>query len=129
MAKRAFLSLATALAAIGAGGCTYDGGYGRTGPGGYAYGGGEWDGPRQAYAGDLHGPGLHLLDPWLKETAEGRAIVTLGFRDAARGFVSEDVAHRANIWFRRYADHDGDMRITDPEIRTALVAAAGSYVR
>ncbi|HEV2866517.1 MAG TPA: hypothetical protein VGX37_08370, partial [Allosphingosinicella sp.] len=83
----------------------------------------------RAYEGDLEGPGLSILDPWLKETAEGRAIVTLGFREAARGFVSDDVAHRANIWFRRYADYDGDMRITDAEIRTALVTAAGRYVR
>jgi hypothetical protein len=129
MATRTFLSLAAALAAIAAGGCTYEGGYGRASHGGYAYGGGEWDGPRPGHAGDLDGPGHRLLDPWLKETPEGRAIVTLGFRDAARGHVSEDVAHRANIWFRRYADHDGDMRITDPEIRTALVAAAGRYLR
>jgi hypothetical protein len=56
-------------------------------------------------------------------------VVTLGFRDAAGGVVSEDVAHRANIWFRCYADRDRDMIVTDPEIRTALVAAAGRYVR
>ena len=81
------------------------------------------------YRGDLRGPGLEILDPWLRETREGRAIVTLGFSDAAEGFVSEDTAHRANIWFRRYADENCDMRITDPEIRTALVAAAGRYLR
>jgi hypothetical protein len=130
MRKRTSLFLATAtLAVLGAAGCTYDGGYSRAGPGGYAYGGGEWDGPRRAYEGDLEGPGLGVLDPWLKETPEGRAIVTLGFREAARGHVTEDVAHRANIWFRRYADQNRDMRITDPEIRTALVAAAARYMR
>ena len=53
----------------------------------------------------------------------------MGFMAAAEGFVSEDTAHRANIWFRRYADQDRDMRITDPEIRTALVVAAGRYLR
>ena len=63
------------------------------------------------------GPGVAILDPWLAETREGVAIVTLGFSDAAEGEVSEDVAHRANIWFRRYADSDRDMRITDEEIR------------
>ncbi len=126
MRQRAFLTLATTLAALAASACTH-GGYGRQG--GYAYGGGEWEGPRRTYAGDLDGPGVALLDPWLKETREGRAIVTLGFRAAARGFVSEDIAHRANIWFRRYADHDCDMRVTDPEIRTALVAAAAPYLR
>lgn len=130
MGKPTFQFVAAAsLAALSAGGCTYDGGYGRNGPGGYAYDGGEWDGPRRAYEGELEGPGLVVLDPWLKETPEGRAIVTLGFREAARGHVGEDVAHRANIWFRRYADQNRDMRVTDPEIRTALVAAAGRYLR
>ena len=40
-------------------------------------------GPRAPHAGPLHGPGLAILDPWLRETPEGRAVVTLGFRDAA----------------------------------------------
>lgn len=127
MRQRALLSLMAGVATLGIGGCAH-GGYSGP-PGHHAYGGGEWDGPRSPYAGPLHGPGLDLLDPWLKETPEGRAVVTLGFRDAGEGFVSEDVAHRANIWFRRYADSDGDMRVTDPEIRTALVVAAGRYVR
>jgi len=122
MRQRAFLFLATSLAALAA--CAHGGHHGR-----YAYGGSEWSGTRQAYEGDLHGPGLAVLDPWLKETREGRAVVTLGFRDAGRGFVSEDVAHRANIWFRRYADQDCDLQVTDPEIRTALVAAAARYLR
>lgn len=83
--------------------------------------------PRRAYEGELSGPGVAILDDWLKETREGRAIVTLGFAEAHRGVVSEDVAHRANIWFRRYADQNRDMTVTDPEIRTALVAAAGRW--
>lgn len=107
-----------AFAALGASGCASD----------YAYRGDEWA-TRRPYAGELRGPGVDILDPWLIETPEGRAVVTLGFRDAGNGFVSEDVAHRANIWFRRYADHDCDMRVTDVEIRTALVAAAGRYLR
>lgn len=94
-----------------------------------AYRGREWAEPRRPFEGALTGPGLAILDDWLKETPEGRAVVTLGFRDAARGAVSEDVAHRANLWFRLYADQDRDMILTDPEIRTALVAAAGRYVR
>ncbi len=125
MRQRAFLSLLAGLTALGVAGCA-TGGYHH---GRHAYGGGEWSGPRQAFAGDLHGPGVALLDPWLKETREGRAVVTLGFRDAARGFVSEDVADRANRWFRRYADQDCDMRVTDPEIRVALATAAGRYLR
>ena len=126
MRQRFILSLLAGVAALGVTACAHDS-YGRHGR--HAYGGGEWSGPRQAYEGDLHGPGLAILDPWLKETREGRAVVTLGFRDAARGLVSEDVAHRANIWFRRYADRDCDLRITDPEIRVALVSAAARFLR
>ena len=117
MTKHAILALA---ASAGLAACTYGDGH--------AYHGGEWDGPRQPYQGALRGPGVEILDPWLAETEEGRAIVTLGFRDAADGEISEDIAHRANIWFRRYADSDRDMRVTDPEIRTALVAAGGRYL-
>ncbi|MGQ0661706.1 hypothetical protein [Sphingosinicella sp.] len=94
----------------------------------HAYAGAAWDGDRPE-VDELDGPGVEILDRWLAETREGRAIVTIGFRDAAEGEVSEDVAHRANIWFRRYADSDHDMRITDEEIRIALVAAGGRYLR
>jgi len=114
------IGVALILAAAMLGGCTTS--RQRT------YDGEAWA-TRQPYQGELNGPGVALLDPWLIGTDEGRAIVTLGFRDAANGFVSEDVAHRANIWFRHYADQDCDLRITDSEIRTALVAAAGQYLR
>ena len=99
---------------------------------GPAYRGGAWAEPRAVRApfeGALSGPGLAQLDDWLKETPEGRAIVTLGFSDAAGGVISAETADRANIWFRRYADSNHDMTITDPEIRTALVAAASRYSR
>ena len=135
MRGRVLATFAAGLAAVSATGCAddyYGAGYGRGpayGPDGYAYDGRAWAGERRPFAGELHGPGIALLDPWLKETAEGRAVVTLGFNEAAEGFVSEEIAHRANIWFRRYADENRDMRITDPEIRTALVAAAGAYLR
>ncbi|WP_114951162.1 hypothetical protein [Sphingosinicella terrae] len=130
MRLRAMRMILVGAAAAMTAGCVSDGYHGGGGPyGGYAYDGGDWAGERRAYGGDLRGPGVPLLDPWLTETEEGRAIVTVGFYDSAEGFVSEEIAHRANIWFRRYADHDRDMRITDPEIRTALVAAAGRYVR
>jgi hypothetical protein len=135
MRRRGLTILTAGLAAIAAAGCAEDyygeryGGGPVHGPDGYAYDGRAWAGERRPFAGDLHGPGIALLDPWLKETAEGRAVVTLGFRETAEGFVSEEIAHRANIWFRRYADENRDMRITDPEIRTALVAAAGAYLR
>lgn len=118
-------ALVMAAAALSVGACATD----YSDRGGYSYAGGEWNGERVPFDGDLEGPGVEILDDWLKETREGRTIVTLGFRDAADGVVSEEVAHRANIWFRRYADQDRDMRITDPEIRTALVAAAGRWTR
>ena len=121
MNKRA-ITLLTALGAMAAGGCA-------TTDDQVAYDGGDYGGPRLPYAGELQGPGVALLDPWLLETPEGRAVVTLGFSEAANGMVSEDVAHRANIWFRRYADENCDMRVTDAEIRTALVTATGRYLR
>ncbi len=110
--------LAIGAVALGASGCAAD--MER------AYAGAAWGGERPEIE-ELEGPGVAILDPWLAETREGRAIVTVGFQDAAYGEVSEDVAHRANIWFRRYADSDRDMRITDEEIRVALVAAGGRY--
>lgn len=111
---------ALGAAALATGGCAYD--MER------AYAGAAWDGERPV-VDELEGPGVEILDRWLAETREGRAIVTVGFADAATGEVSEDVAHRANIWFRRYADSDRDMRITDEEIRVALVTAGGRYSR
>lgn len=129
--RRMILALSFAAAAFGLAACAHDDfhdvpSYAAYGP--YAYAGHAWA-DRRPYDGDLRGPGVAMLDPWLRETAEGRAIVTLGFHAAAEGFVSEAIADRANIWFRHYADSDGDMRITDPEIRTALVSAAGRFVR
>ena len=128
MRRQARTILTAGLAALAASAC-YEGPAGEIPPGAQVYHGTEWAGARRPWQGDLQGPGVDILDPWLRETAEGRAVVTLGFTTAAEGFISEDVAHRANIWFRRYADHDCDLRITDPEIRTALVAAAGAYLR
>ena len=129
--RRAILATLTAGAALGLAACAHDDfhdapGYAAYGP--YAYAGRAWA-ERRPHQGDLRGSGVAMLDPWLRETAEGRAIVTLGFHAAAEGFVSEAIADRANIWFRHYADSNRDMRITDPEIRTALVAAAGRFVR
>jgi hypothetical protein len=121
-----FLLLALAL---GVSSCAYydDLAHASPGPryGGYdyvgeAYDGAGWEEKRMRLAG----PGADLLDPWLALTSEGRDIVALGFRAGGEGHVSEEMAERANIWFRRYADHDRDMRLTDEEIRTALAHAA-----
>lgn len=131
--RRIILSLLAGGAALAFAGCAsddfyYPHGYGAGPYGNYAYAGHAWR-EQRPYEGELVGPGVGQLDPWLRETDEGRMIVTLGFQDAARGEVSEETADRANIWFRFYADENRDMRITDPEIRTALVAAAGRYLR
>ena len=75
----------------------------------------------------LNGEGVEVLDPWLADTREGQTIVRTGFRDAADGYVDEEIAHRANIWFRRYADTDGDLMLTDAEIRLALVQASAGH--
>ena len=112
---RTLLSFTLGAAALATAGCAYD----MDG----AYAGAAWAGERPQ-VDELHGPGMEILDRWLAETREGRTIVTLGFRDAAYGEISEDTAHRANIWFRRYADTNHDMRITDEEIRVALVMAS-----
>jgi hypothetical protein len=77
----------------------------------------------------VHGPGASILDPWLALTAEGRAILAAGFDMPRDGFVPDDVAARANVWFRRYADHNRDMRLTDEEIRTALAHSASAEAR
>jgi hypothetical protein len=129
MRKRAFITLFAVGVMLTIGACAYDDYYYGRGNGGYAYEGDNWRGERQPYEGELRGPGLGILDPWLLETREGRAIVTLGWNTAGEGVISEEVAHRANIWFRRYADYDRDMKITDPEIRNALVSAAGRHTR
>ncbi len=123
-----------AVAAMAATACAHDpygyGSYGAFDTGHYdaQYSGGAWSGPRVPYAGSgLEGPGVAVLDPWLLETAEGQTIIRAGFRGAQTGFIDEDTAHRINIWFRRYADSNRDLQLTDPEIRLALVQAGGRF--
>lgn len=117
--RRGHNLLLAGMAVLGLSACTgYHDGYG---PGYYS--GGGYDGYR--YDGTDYGAmsGGALLDPWLGETEEGREIVALGFA----GPLDADTARRANVWFRRYADSDGDMRLTDPEIRLALVQASREH--
>lgn len=84
----------------------------------YSYDGDDYaDGA--GYYDSLGGSGEDVLDPWLVLTPEGRDIVATGF--GGDGRLTEETAHRANIWFRRYADTDDDLRLTDEEIRLALV--------
>ena len=131
-------ALSIGLAACGLSACAwgYDGYYepgysypnGYDYPNGYNYGSGpiyyqgtQWNhppapqAPRQPYTGELSGPGVPVLDDWLRETTEGRAIVTLGFHDAFNGVISENVAQRANIWFRHEGDKGDDRDERDEE--------------
>ena len=124
MRRLAFTLLAGGLSALASACTTYDP-YAQALP----YDGSTWVSTRQPWLGELTGPGVAVLDPWLRETREGQAVVTLGFNEAIEGVISEPVAQRANAWFRRYADQNCDMRLTDAEIRTALVAAAGRYLQ
>lgn len=115
--------------AVGVSACAVydDYAYGR-GYHGHRYGEYRYDG--RDYMGwsrapeQFTGGGAPLLDPWLVQTKEGRAVVSTGFEEARRGRISTETAHRANSWFRRYADQDGDMRLTDQEIRIALAQAS-----
>jgi hypothetical protein len=116
------LKLALAAAAVGLSACattTYDDdrGYGR-----YRYEGSAWN--ARHGGGPLHGPGVDRLDPWLAETEEGSLLVRSGWERARGGFVDDEIAERANAWFRRYADSDRDWCLTDTEIRAALAWAA-----
>jgi hypothetical protein len=116
MRKRAILTLFSV--ALGVTSCAYYGDYRDSYARGSRYG-------DYAYAGHHWGrEGAQILDPWLAATPEGRTIVSLGFGGSREGGVSGEGAQRANVWFRRYADYNGDMRLTDEEIRTALVHAA-----
>ena len=123
MRKAATLLLLAA--AFGVAGCeTYDDdGYRGRGDryGGYDYVGSDYErlgNDCDAFGGE----GGDMLDPWLACTHEGRDLVRALFdRD---GRIDSETADRANIWFRRYADHDRDLCLTDPEIRAALVTHA-----
>ncbi|MFN3387659.1 MAG: hypothetical protein ACK40O_01915 [Allosphingosinicella sp.] len=119
------LAVATLFgAALGVAGCaTYydDDRYG----GGYGYGDYAYDGRDYQRIGNecgaFGGSGGHRLDPWLACTQEGRQIVRMRFDGDDDGRIGARTADDANIWFRRHADTNRDMRLTDPEIRAALV--------
>lgn len=92
--------------------------------GGYGYAG-------QAYAGAsapaaFTGDGADRLDPWLTATPEGRRLVSTRFDARRDGRIGAETAEIANGWFRRHADADRDMRLTDAEIRVALAQAGQS---
>lgn len=79
---------------------------------GYGYQGDDWPGH------DMDE--LFRLDPWLEDTREGNAIVRNTLGEAYHPEAVRDL----NIRFRQFADTDRDLRLTDPEIRIALVRCA-----
>ena len=97
-------------AALGAAACaSYDDyGYGHGRYGGYDYVGNHYDRIGNG-CGFFSGSGGDLLDPWLACTEEGQGIVRRMF----------DRGQNRRIG----ADTDRDMRLTDPEVRAALVNA------
>jgi hypothetical protein len=120
-------------------GCAHDGYYGS----GYGYpGGGYYDqsymngdgyrgshGYGERYRSPFQGRGAPLLDPWLANTHEGQQFVLDHYEVGPRGDISRSDARGANAFFRRWADTDRDYRLTDPEIRTALVFVRDRYGR
>ena len=78
----------------------------------YGYQGNEWSGH------DMDE--LFQLDPWLEDTREGQVIVGRSLGEAYHAEAIRDL----NIRFRRFADTDRDLRLTDYEIRLALVRCA-----
>lgn len=67
------------------------------------------------------------LDPWLADTWEGRTFVRQHYHVTRWNTIDEDDAENANVFFRRWADHNRDYRLTDAEIRTALDHIANGY--
>jgi hypothetical protein len=85
------------------------------------------DGTYAVYAGGRYGEygvggkGAKLLDPWLSGTQPGQRLVLAFFDHNYNGRIGPDRAGEANRWFRRFADRDHDLRITDNEINRGLV--------
>jgi hypothetical protein len=122
MRKSAVLTLF--VAALGVAACaTYLDDYGPGGGwGSYDYVGRDYDRPGNDCR-FFGGSGGARLDPWLACTREGQGIIARGFDPERDRRVGKRTAERANIWFRRHADTNRDMRLTDGEIRAALVNA------
>lgn len=80
----------------------------------FGYDGGEWAG--------RYGEDPSRLDPWLEDTEEGRVIV----ERSMGGRFDPRAVRDVNVRFRFFADTNRDMRLTDREIRLALVRCATS---
>ena len=98
---------------------------------------GQYDGDRNSptYAGGAYGAqgvggrGAEHLDPWLSGTEPGQRLVLAYFDHNENGKIGRDRAEEANAWFRRYADRNGDMKITDGEINRGLIALDRALTR
>lgn len=112
MTARAMIGLAAvAMGLLSA--CTYDSAYGR-GDGYPYYAGGSY-GRR-----GIGGTGAKDLDPWLSGTRAGTVLVLARFDRNYNGEIGSGRAGEANRWFRRYADTNRDLRLTDEEIGIGL---------
>lgn len=86
------------------------------------------DGSYAVYAGGRYGEygvggdGAKHLDPWLNGTQPGQRLILAFFDRNYNGRIGIDRAGEANRWFRRFADRDHDLRVTDDEINRGLVA-------
>ena len=120
---RTAMMAALLAATLGLAACeTYDEDMG-PGPGfgGYRYVGQDY----QRLGNDcpaFGGRGGAMLDPWLACTREGQEFVRYRYGPRSDR-ITPAMADELNIWFRRHADTNRDMCLTDPEIRIALVNA------
>lgn len=69
----------------------------------------------------IGGAGAKHLYPWLNGTQPGQRLILAFFDRNYNGRIGLDRAGEANRWFRRFADRDHDLRITDDEINRGLV--------
>jgi len=107
------------------GGSEHHGSYAQDYRGGNGYHGNH--GYAERYASNFTGPGAGNLDPWLAQTREGQQFVRDNYSVGRRGEISSGVARSVNRFFRRWADTNRDYRLTDAEIRTALVHTGNGY--
>jgi len=87
------------------------------------------DGSYPVYAGGdygqlgVGGEGASHLDPWLSGTEPGQRLILAEFDRNHDGRIGVDRAGEANRWFRRFADRNHDLRLTDAEINRGLIVA------
>ncbi len=89
------------------------------------YVGDDFEGDQASIGGD----GAEWLDPWLSGTVPGQHLVQTRFDRNFNGRIGIDRAGEANRWFRRFADRNGDLRLTDREISWGLVTIDRSLRR